>query len=39
FILQKGAVEIIVDRSELRQTIYNSLSMMKKMPFETVKLN
>jgi acetyl-CoA carboxylase carboxyl transferase subunit beta len=37
FLLQKGAVDMIVDRRELRQTIANSLAMLQKLPIETVQ--
>ncbi|MEY4294316.1 MAG: hypothetical protein RLY82_4 [Pseudomonadota bacterium] len=39
FLLQKGAVDMIVDRRELRQTIANSLAMLQKLPVETVQFN
>jgi acetyl-CoA carboxylase carboxyl transferase subunit beta len=39
FLLQKGAVDMIVDRRELRQTIANSLAMLQKLPAETVQSN
>jgi acetyl-CoA carboxylase carboxyl transferase subunit beta len=37
FLLQKGAVDMIVDRRQLRQTIAHSLSMLQRLPAEIVQ--
>jgi acetyl-CoA carboxylase carboxyl transferase subunit beta len=37
FLLQKGAVDMIIDRRQLRQTIANSLSMLQRLPAEAVQ--
>ena len=37
FLLQKGAVDMIVDRRQLRQTIANSLAMLQRLPAEAVQ--
>lgn len=37
FLLQKGAVDMIVDRRELRTTIASALSMLRRMPIEAVQ--
>lgn len=39
FLLQKGAVDMIVDRRELRSTIANSLAMLQKLPAQAVQAN
>ncbi len=36
FLLQKGAVDLICDRRELRSTIARSLAMLQRMPADTV---
>jgi acetyl-CoA carboxylase carboxyl transferase subunit beta len=37
FLMQKGAVDMIVDRRQLRQTIANSLAMLQRLPAEAVQ--
>jgi acetyl-CoA carboxylase carboxyl transferase subunit beta len=37
FLIQKGAVDMIVDRRELRQTTAHLLAMLQRMPAETVQ--
>lgn len=37
FLLQKGAVDMIVDRRQLRQTVANSLAMLQRLPAEAVQ--
>jgi acetyl-CoA carboxylase carboxyl transferase subunit beta len=37
FLMEKGAVDMIVDRRELRKTIANSLAMLQRLPAETVQ--
>ena len=37
FLMQKGAVDMIVDRRQLRQTIASSLAMLQRLPAEAVQ--
>jgi acetyl-CoA carboxylase carboxyl transferase subunit beta len=37
FLMQKGAVDMIVDRRQLRQTVANSLAMLQRLPAEAVQ--
>ncbi|WP_347254889.1 acetyl-CoA carboxylase, carboxyltransferase subunit beta [Brachymonas denitrificans] len=37
FLLQKGAVDMIIDRRELRSTIAKSLAMLQRMPADAVE--
>jgi acetyl-CoA carboxylase carboxyl transferase subunit beta len=37
FLMEKGAVDMIVDRRELRNTIANSLAMLQRLPAEAVQ--
>jgi acetyl-CoA carboxylase carboxyl transferase subunit beta len=37
FLMQKGAVDMIVDRRQLRQTISNALAMLQRLPREVVQ--
>lgn len=38
FLLEKGAIDMICDRRELRQTIANSLAMLQRLPADAVVL-
>ena len=39
FLLQKGAVDMIVDRRHLRSTIANSLAILQRLPAQAVEIN
>ena len=36
FLMQKGAVDMICDRRELRATVANSLAMLQRLPADAV---
>ena len=39
FLLEKGAIDLIVDRRDMRERIYSTLSLLLKNPIETHKKN
>ena len=39
FLLEKGAIDLIVDRRDMRERIYSTLSLLLKNPIEPSKKN